>query len=59
MNLSVLQIAGLLIRILGIAGLAVWSVDHMVSPEVFHDFRLAPGETECWTREYRFDPCEG
>ena len=21
--------------------------------------RLAPGETECWTREYRFDPCEG
>lgn len=41
------------------SGLAVWSIDHMVSPEVFHDFRLAPGETECWTRACRFDTCEG
>ena len=37
------------------SGLAIWSVDHMISPEVFHDFRLAPGETASWTREYRFD----
>lgn len=37
------------------AGLAVWCVDHMVSPEVFHDFALPCGETETWRRSYSFE----
>lgn len=35
--------------------LAVWCVDHMVSPEVFHDIILHCGETEMWQRSYSFE----
>ena len=34
--------------------IAVWCVDHMISPEVFHDFKIMPGETHEWTRRYTF-----
>lgn len=35
--------------------LAVWCVDHIVSPEVYHDFSIHPGETETWRRSYSFE----
>ena len=36
------------------AQIAVWSVDHIMSPEVFHEFVLTPGETINWSRTYTF-----
>lgn len=37
------------------ADMAVWCVDHMVSPEVFHTFTLNPNEVEEWQRTYLFE----
>lgn len=33
----------------------IWSVDHMVSPEVFYHLSLQPGETKSWKRQWVFD----
>ena len=33
----------------------VWAVDHIVSPEVFCQFCLLPGQRETWTRTWTFD----
>ncbi|MCC8102084.1 MAG: hypothetical protein LIP11_07425 [Clostridiales bacterium] len=35
--------------------IAIWGVDHMVSPEVVHEFALAPGESHEWKRTWTFD----
>lgn len=34
---------------------AIWSVDHMVSPEVFYSFTLQPHQSISWKRAYTFD----
>lgn len=34
--------------------MALWGRDHVVSPEVFIDIDLAPGETKTWERRYQF-----
>ncbi|WP_438444602.1 hypothetical protein [Gorillibacterium sp. sgz5001074] len=36
------------------AMLALWGTAHTVSPELFVELRLEPGETVRWTRTYRF-----
>ncbi len=33
----------------------VWSIDHIISPEVFHKFSIKPGESHCWKRSWLFD----
>lgn len=33
---------------------AVWGSTHVVSPEVFIDVNIAPGETQEWSRKYEF-----
>lgn len=33
---------------------AVWGESHVVSPELFHEISLEPGETSQWSRTYRF-----
>lgn len=35
--------------------LNVWSVDHMISPEVFYEADLKPGETASWSRKHTFE----
>ena len=37
-----------------IAGFAVWGGPHVVSPEIFVDFTLNPGQSRGWTRLWRF-----
>lgn len=32
----------------------IWSVDHMVSPEVFYHLSLQPGEAKTWKRQWVF-----
>lgn len=34
--------------------LAVWGVDHMLSPEVVYEFTIKPGETHQWRRNWTF-----
>lgn len=34
---------------------AVWGVDHILSPEIVHGFVLKPGERHQWKRSWRFD----
>jgi hypothetical protein len=33
----------------------LWSIDHIISPEVICRFDLAPGECASWTRKWTFD----
>lgn len=33
---------------------AVWAMPHVISPEIFIECELAPGETKSWTRTYSF-----
>ena len=35
--------------------IAVWAVDHIVSPEVVHEFTVEPGAAHSWKREWTFD----
>lgn len=37
------------------SGLYIWCVDHMLSPEVFCEFDLNPGDTREWKRKYSFE----
>ncbi len=32
----------------------LWGWKHVISPELFHEFQLKPGETEEWIRTYHF-----
>lgn len=34
--------------------IAVWGADHILSPEVVHEFTLKPGESHEWKRVWRF-----
>lgn len=34
---------------------ACWGMAHVISPEVFHQIRLAPGESDAWTRRWIFE----
>ena len=34
---------------------ALWAVEHMLSTESFHIIKLAPGESDAWTRTWVFD----
>ena len=34
--------------------IALWGLQHVVSPEVFIQVAVQPGETQCWTRKYEF-----
>ncbi|MFC3927649.1 hypothetical protein ACVR05_07860 [Streptococcus caprae] len=33
----------------------LWSVDHMVSPEIVQTIRIAPGESHSWSRRWTFE----
>lgn len=33
----------------------IWTIDHIISPEVICNFKLAPGEKTSWTRKWIFD----
>lgn len=33
----------------------IWSIDHIISPEVICRFKLEPGEKASWTRKWTFD----
>lgn len=33
---------------------AVWGTTHVISPEIFVDIRLAPGQSQTWGRRYEF-----
>lgn len=33
---------------------AVWSIDHIISPEVFHHIALEPGASDTWSRFWSF-----
>lgn len=33
----------------------VWAADHMVCPEIFHQFTLSQGDSHSWTRAWSFD----
>lgn len=35
--------------------IAIWGVDHILSPEVIHEFTIEPGEEHEWKRSWRFD----
>lgn len=37
-----------------IVRMALWCAPHLVSPEIFVDINIAPGETRRWTRRYEF-----
>ncbi len=37
-----------------VAGAAVWGTGHVVSPEMFIEVKLAPGERKTWSRVYEF-----
>ncbi|MED4956339.1 hypothetical protein P9747_16655, partial [Paenibacillus macerans] len=39
---------------LRVAAAAVWGKGHVVSPEMFVEVKLAPGERQSWTRVYEF-----
>lgn len=39
---------------LRVAAAAVWGKEHVVSPEMFVEVKLAPGERKTWTRVYEF-----
>jgi hypothetical protein len=33
---------------------AIWAIDHIISPEVFHHISLEPGASDTWTRRWSF-----
>jgi hypothetical protein len=33
---------------------AIWAIDHIISPEVFHRVTLNPGKTDRWVRTWSF-----
>lgn len=35
--------------------IVIWACDHMICPEVIHEFTLNPGESEEWTRSWTFE----
>ena len=35
--------------------LAMWTIDHIISLEVFKDIRIRPGETHEWSRAWLFE----
>lgn len=37
-----------------VANVAIWGTTHVVSPEVFININIKPGETKEWTRKYEF-----
>ncbi|KOP64900.1 hypothetical protein AMS62_06300 [Bacillus sp. FJAT-18019] len=37
-----------------VASMALWGVEHVVSPEVFVKIAIQPGESQSWRREYEF-----
>jgi hypothetical protein len=37
------------------ARIMVWTIDHIISPEIGCHFELAPGESTSWTRRWAFD----
>jgi hypothetical protein len=37
-----------------VAHMALWGTGHVISPEVFIQLRLAPGEKRSWSRKYQF-----
>lgn len=37
------------------AKVTLWSVDHLICPEVFHQHLLEPGGIHSWKRQWRFD----
>ncbi len=36
------------------SGVNLWGMGHVISPELFIQLRIAPGEKETWQRSYRF-----
>ncbi len=36
-------------------GVAVWGIEHVMSPEVFYDVQLLSGQSATWTRRWVFD----
>jgi len=34
--------------------IAIWAVDHMVCPEIVHNFNLTPGQQHTWKRQWTF-----
>lgn len=43
---------------INLSRVALWAADHMFSTESFHTIRLAPGESDCWTRSWVFETFE-
>lgn len=39
---------------LSVSGIVLWSVDHIVSPEIFHKICIKPGESCSWCRIWEF-----
>jgi hypothetical protein len=37
------------------AGVSVWAIDHIVSPEVFNHFIVKSGESKKWARQWKFN----
>jgi len=37
------------------AMILIWTVDHIISAEVYHTFRLSPGEKHSWSRKWIFE----
>jgi hypothetical protein len=37
------------------ARIMIWTIDHIISPEIGCHFELAPGESASWTRRWAFD----
>lgn len=37
-----------------VSGVAVWGEGHVISPEMFYEVKLAPGERKSWARIYEF-----
>jgi len=37
-----------------VSAIALWGLGHVVSPEVFIQIAVQPGETQCWSRRYEF-----
>jgi hypothetical protein len=35
--------------------IAIWTIDHIISPEVFTSFEIAPGETHTYERKWTFN----
>ncbi len=35
--------------------MSIWAADHIISPEIFYQLELAPGETKKWRRTWTFE----